>query len=333
MIPLSMRCSASSILVALTVPLILLGCAREAKAPVNPRLTKSGKQLTEETEIVLASDSSEAIPEENKPSEIVVVADAKEVTQAAAQEPPALNKAQMAQLMQQARKGNANAQVDFGNALFEGKGVPVNKQAAEYWWRIAATQRHPAAIQNLQMLYTKPEEGVSFFGANGKGERFVYLVDSSGSMGAGMRFQKEKRELIRSIRTLKPRMKFTVIFYDDVPRHNGPFKLYDATERNIRLMTQWITSRRLGGSNFMIPALKEAMMLKPDTVFLLSDGMPDFKPDRVCADVRKLNLGQKVVVNAVSLHDSKGRLLMKRIAEENNGEFRYIAPDPNLGEM
>jgi uncharacterized protein with von Willebrand factor type A (vWA) domain len=182
------------------------------------------------------------------------------------------------------------------------------------------------------MLYTKPEEGVSFFGANGKGERFVYLVDSSGSMGVGKRFIKEKNELIRSIRTLRPHMKFTVIFYDDVPHHNGPFKLYDASMANIKFMAQWVTGRRLGGNNYMIPALQEAMKLKPDTIFLLSDGMPDFQLERVCADVRKLNPGKKVVINAVSLHDSKGRLLMKRIAEENNGEFQYVEPDRESGE-
>ena len=151
--------------------------------PVNPRLAKSGKQLTAEAEIPRATDSSEAIPDEYKPSENASTGDAQQAAQAAALETPALNRAQMAQLMQQARNGNANAQVDFGNALFEGKGVPVNKQAAEYWWRRAATQRHPMAVQNLQMLYTKPEEGVSFFGTKSKGTRFVFVIDKSGSMG------------------------------------------------------------------------------------------------------------------------------------------------------
>ncbi|MDP7011599.1 MAG: hypothetical protein QF685_09485 [Verrucomicrobiota bacterium] len=317
----------------LALSLFLPGCSREVvEKTVNPRVAKSGEKLTKEEGIPVASDSSESIPDEDKRSGNITTGDAKSVARSAAQETPALNRAQMAQLVQRARSGNANAQVDLGNVFFEGKGVPVNKQAAEYWWRLAAAKQHLMAIENLQMLYTKPEEGVSFFGASGKGERFVYLVDSSGSMGMGMRFQKEKKELIRSIRTLRPHMKFTVIFYDDVPHHNGPIKLFDVTKENIRLMTQWVADRRLGNNNYMIPALKGAMTLKPDTIFLLSDGMPDFTPERVCADVKKLNPGQKVVINAVSLHDPEGRLLMKRIAKENKGEFRYVEPDPTLEE-
>ena len=315
---------------ALFILLFFPSCSKEPELKeqkTNPRIAKSGKKLVEGEEASVAPNSSSSLDSEPK-----LASPVKEDGISEPAQPAAPTQQEMQELIRRAKAGDANAQVDLGNIHFAGLGVPVNKKAAEFFWRNAAKAGHSSAVANLQMLYTKPEEGVSFFGANGKGERFVYLVDSSGSMGMGMRFQKEKKELIRSIRTLKPHMKFTVIFYDDVPHHNGPFNLYDATERNIRLMVQWVTSRGLGHNNYMIPALKEAMILKPDTIFLLSDGMPDFKPDRVCADVRKLNPGQKVVVHAVSLHDSKGRLLMKRIAEENNGEFRYVAPDKKLGE-
>ena len=187
-----MRRFVSPVLGVLTLSLFLLGCSGDVvEKPVNPRLAKSGKQLTAEAEIPRVADSSEAIPDENKPSENATAGDAQQAAQAAAPETPALNRAQMARLIQQARNGNVNAQVDFGNALFEGKGVPVNKQAAEYWWRIAATQRHLVAIQNLQMLYTKPEEGVSFFGTKSKGSRFVFVIDKSGSMGDKKKFVRE----------------------------------------------------------------------------------------------------------------------------------------------
>ena len=66
------------ILGVLALSLLLLGCTQEVlEKPVNPRLAKSGKQLTEEAEIALAADSSEAITEEHKPSGIAPVGDAK----------------------------------------------------------------------------------------------------------------------------------------------------------------------------------------------------------------------------------------------------------------
>ena len=78
--------------------------------------------------------------------------------------------------------------MELGNAFFEGNGVAKNKQAAEYWWRLAAAQANEIAADNLRLLYTKPDEGVSFFGTEIDGDRIVYLVDSSGSMAAGRRW-------------------------------------------------------------------------------------------------------------------------------------------------
>ena len=71
----------------------------------------------------------------------------------------------------------------------------MNKPAAEYWWGKAALQGHGAAVQNLHMLHTKPEEGVSFFGTRSKGKRFVFVIDKSGSMNSQGRLAKAKREL------------------------------------------------------------------------------------------------------------------------------------------
>ena len=62
---------------------------------------------------------------------------------------------------------------------FQWSGSAMNKQAAEYWWGKAAGQGHAAAVQNLQMLHTKPEEGVSFFGTRSKGKRLVFVIDKS----------------------------------------------------------------------------------------------------------------------------------------------------------
>ena len=92
----------------------------------------------------------------------------------------------------------------------------MNKQAAEYWWGKAAVQGHAAAVQNLQMLHTNPEEGVSFFGARSKGKRFVFVIDKSGSMNSQGRLGKAKRELIATLQSLKPDTRFMVYFFDHI---------------------------------------------------------------------------------------------------------------------
>jgi hypothetical protein len=311
--------------------LLLAGCSREtpgeSSEKVNPRLAKSGQQLADEPEIPVANDSSESIAAEGKKPVSQPAGKAQAVGSSG--KATALTPAQLEALEQRALAGEVAAQLELGNAHFEGNGMPVNKRVAEYWWRLAAAQQNEVAADNLRLLYTKPEEGVSFFGTRTDGNRIVYLVDSSGSMGWGQRFQEEKDELIRSIRSLKPHINFTVIFYDDSPYFPQPLKMLPATKANVEAMAKWVAAMRLGMENRMIPALRNTLTLKPDTIFLLSDGMSDFDPAEVCASVRHLNAKAKARIHTISMHDLAGQRLMKQIAAENKGEYRHVAPKGN----
>ena len=311
--------------------LLLGGCSREraeeTSQKVNPRLAKSGQQLADEPEIPVANDSSESILSDGKKDNPQPVG--KSQAAGSSGKATALTPAQLAALKKRALAGEVAAQLELGNAHFEGNGLPVNKKAAEYGWRLAAAQQNEVAADNLRLLYTKPEEGVSFFGTHTDGNRIVYLVDSSGSMGWGQRFQEEKDELIRSIRSLKPHIHFTVIFYDDAPHFPKPLKMQPATKANIEAIAKWVAAVRLGIENRMIPALRNALTLKPDTIFLLSDGMSDFDPDEICTSVRHLNAKAKARIHTISMHDLAGQRLMKQIAAENKGEYRHVAPKGN----
>ena len=319
-----MRRLVSPVFGVLILTLFLLGCSSDVvEKPVNPRLTKSGKQLTAEAEIPRAADSSEAIPDENKPSENATAGDAQQAAQAAAQEIPALNQAQMAQLMQQARTGNANAQVDLGNAFFEGKGMPVNKQVAEQWWRLAAAQRHPMAIENLQMLYTKPEEGVSFFGTKSKGTRFVFVIDKSGSMGAQNKFGKAKRELIKTLRALPKNARFMIYFFDGGAEAMPVNNMLTAMPKNIQWAEKWINDRGFGSGTDPKQALRFTFNLKPDTVWLLTDGQ--FRDEDGALDViRHANSKKNMRINTLAFMSRGGERILKQIAKENDGKYRFV---------
>jgi len=321
-----MRRFVSPVLGVLTWSLFLLGCSGDVvEKPVNPRLAKSGKQLTAEAEMPQAADSSEAIPDENKSSENATAADAQQAAQAAALETPAPNQAQMNQLIQQARNGNANAQVDLGNAFFEGKGVSVNKKAAEYWWRIASAQRHPMAAANLQMLYTKPEEGVSFFGTKSKGTRYVFVIDKSGSMGAHNKFGRAKRELIKTLRTLPQNARFMIYFFDGgvekLPSNNN--NMLAAVPKNISWAEGWVKSRGMGGGTDPRAALKSGFNLKPDTVWLLTDGQFNDEAGALSV-IRHANSKKSVRINTLAFMDRDGERVLKQIAQENDGTYRFV---------
>ena len=231
-----------SFLWALLLSVFLFGCAKEpevAPKQVNPRLAKSGKKLVKELELAIAPDSSKSLNAKPKADNDAVRKDGAKsggIEAGVVPEPasPAIpTQAERQQLIRQAQAGDANAQVDLGNIFFGGRGVPANKKAAEFWWRKALASRHPSAIQNLQMLYTKPEEGMSFFGTVSKGNRLVFVIDKSGSMrklsGQENRLDKAKRELKRTLQTLSPSMEFFIYFYDGVELPMPGGKLLKAT--------------------------------------------------------------------------------------------------------
>jgi hypothetical protein len=324
MVAFSMKRFTFPILGVLVFLFLLAACSREEAAPVNPRLAKSGQKLTDEREIPVANDSSDSVSPENKEPVIATSGSAQSAAAASAPEAPTLNKAQMSQLIAQASSGNANAQVELGNAFFEGKGVPLNKKAAKYWWRQAAAQRHPVAVQNLKMLNTKPEEGVSFFGTPSKGDRFVFIIDKSGSMKRGNRFPKAKVELIRVLRALPQNARFMIYFFDGGAEAMPANAMLAAVPKNIQFAEKWINGRTFGsGGTNPSQALRFTFSLKPDTVWLLTDGK-FFNDETVVARIRQANPQKKIRINTLAIMDRQGEPVLKQIASENDGTYRFV---------
>ena len=321
-----MKRSIFPILSVLLFLFLLAACSREETASVNPRLAKSGKKLTDEPEISVANDSSASVfPEKKEPvTATPTPGDAQSAAAASAGEVPTLDKTQMAQLIQLARNGNANAQVELGNAFFEGKGVPVNKQAAEYWWRQAAARRHPVAVANLQLLHTKPEQGVSFFGTPSKGNRFVFIIDKSSSMRRGNRFPRAKAELIRVLRALPQNARFMIYFFDEGAEALPANAMLAAVPQNIQFAERWVQNRAFGNNTNPMPALRFTFNLKPDTVWLLTDGQ--FGNDEVVVNqIRKANPNKKIRINTLALMDRRGESVLKQIASDSGGTYRFVA--------
>ena len=67
-------------------------------------------------------------------------------------------------------------------------------------------------------------------------------------------------------------------------------------------------------------ALKKALELKPDVIYLLTDGV--FKPDAV-DEVTKLNT-HGVSIHTFCIGDAAGEGLVKAIASKNNGKYMFV---------
>ena len=295
---------------------LISGCSKkEIKPAANPRLEKSGQLLAAEPIVPVAKDSSETVVAEGEGIE-------------AANEPapdlvPVLSRAEMAELVRLAKAGNPHAQVNLGNIFFEGRGANVNKAAAEYWWNLAARQRHSVAIENLKMLHAKPEEGVSFFGTVSRGNKFVFIIDKSGSM-SGNRLAAAKKELCSTLKGLKPTDKFMIYFFSDAAQAMPARAMLAGTPKNIQWATDWVSGRSVAGGTNPTQALSWCFNLRPDTVWLLTDGQFADGPalDAIAAGNRQL----KARINTLAFHDKGGADILQRIARENDGTYRFVKP-------
>jgi hypothetical protein len=168
-------------------------------------------------------------------------------------------------------------------------------------------------------------DGSEFFGTRAKGSKFVYIIDCSGSM-AGDKFDKAKAELTASIKRLKPHQSAYVYFFSDLsypmftPSDAQETKLLKCTKANVKKMEDWIIAFPVTGGTQPRQSLLDALDLKADAIFFLTDG--GFDPS-VADDVRNKN-NKKTSINTICFVDAFGEPVMKQIANENRGDYRFV---------
>ncbi|MFN0051975.1 MAG: VWA domain-containing protein [Planctomycetales bacterium] len=170
-----------------------------------------------------------------------------------------------------------------------------------------------------------PGLGAGFFGAKGEGRSFVFIVDMSSSM-TGDRFRRAVAELAKAINRLKAEQSFYVFFFNDqaVPLYDpSPAKgMQVATATNKSRASRWVRNRKPSGTTNPNMALRQALEMKPDVVFLLTDGELD-DPGGVRQIIRKYNK-TGVVIHTIAFENEDGTTTLKAIATENNGSFRFV---------
>ena len=190
----------------------------------------------------------------------------------------------------------------------------------------------------LKALKSDSQSKMEFCGVEGGGNHFVYLVDSSGSMGDA--FVSARRALLDSIEMLTPQQRFYVIFFDtncDYMRitradQDEPRSVYATPDNKARLKA-WAMRVSMDRGQAPYEPLEYALeTLKPDVIFLLSDG--EF-PAKIEELVKEKNLVTNLfgdespvsIIHTISYYSREGESRMRRIAEQNHGQYRHV-PKP-----
>ena len=169
-----------------------------------------------------------------------------------------------------------------------------------------------------------PGLGAAFFGSQGAGKTFVYIVDMSGSM-YGARCERARKELISSIEKLNGDQSFHVFFFSDqtfplfFPK--PATALIKANPSNKKKAVRWIRAREPGGLTNPIMSLRSALELKPDVIFLLTDGEVD-DPEAVRKIIKDNNV--RTTIHTIAFENEDGATTLERIAKENRGSFRFV---------
>jgi von Willebrand factor type A domain len=163
-----------------------------------------------------------------------------------------------------------------------------------------------------------PWRQTSFFGIRARGLFFVYVVDCSGSMIDDDRMPRATIELRRSVMALREPQRFEVIFYnsESIPMPGGPIPRSATLQAKSQLRSFLQLIDPDGGTDPR-PAMKQALSLRPDAVFLLSDGA---FPDGTVEELTRLNK-HKVPIHCVDLTGGLAGDHLKRIAAANGGQY------------
>jgi hypothetical protein len=160
-----------------------------------------------------------------------------------------------------------------------------------------------------------------FFGMPGtRAGSIVYVVDRSGSMTDSIDYV--KFELKRSIGELGEEKEFHVIFYSSGPPVEMPMRrLVNATDRNKQMAFEFIDGVIPQGETDPSKALERAFEVKPELIYLLTDGEFD---KATVGLVKRLNAAGKVKVHTIGFLYSMGEQVLKQIADQNGGQYKFV---------
>jgi hypothetical protein len=157
----------------------------------------------------------------------------------------------------------------------------------------------------------------AFYGVRARGRVFVFVVDCSGSMADEARLTRAKAELRRTISALRWPQRVHVIFYNDrpLPQPGGLPRLADTDGK--ASLYRWLRTIDAEGGTEPTVAMRQALALAPDAVFLLSDGA---FPGGCVESITSANPG-RIPIHCIDLAAGAEGDDLERIAESSGGRY------------
>ena len=160
------------------------------------------------------------------------------------------------------------------------------------------------------------------------------MLSTCGYRQSQTRFEVACEELLRSIRALDADQEFCVFFFGHRTRvmfDKAP-ELLKATDANRKRLESWITTLYPGMGTDPRYGIMHALKLKPDAVFLLSDGefngqATNFHqiPGNPSAEqIVKRHLNLSIPIHTIAFEDLLNRRRLRNIATATHGTHKFI---------
>ena len=178
-----------------------------------------------------------------------------------------------------------------------------------------------------------PSAETGLFGIADRGNRLLYVIDRSASMGDDNAMRAAKDELWASIQRLEPSQQFQVLFYNTATTPLRPPAgaatregLFFGKEDDRRLARrQWNAVSPAGGTRHLEP-LVEALSYQPDVIFFLTDGEEPGLSPRERQQLKRRN-GGRCRIHCIQF--GRGQPLgtaygfLAKLAADNGGRYAY----------
>ena len=172
------------------------------------------------------------------------------------------------------------------------------------------------------MLLGSPGEKaqVSLFGVKAEGAKFVYVLDRSGSTG-GKVLNAAKAEILASIEKIDDVHQFQLVVYNERPKAFNPAgpngQLAFGTDANRAEVKKFLGSIEADGGTDHAAALSLAIRMRPDVIFLLTDGDKPLLNARELARIDRIGPG--IMIHTIQFGEGPqtgGRGWMGKLAQQ-----------------
>lgn len=163
-----------------------------------------------------------------------------------------------------------------------------------------------------------------FFGISARGQRLVYVLDASASMGREGLLIRACKEVRASLQQLPRSVRFQVLVYRGVatPLLAGQADWLEPSPKVLGAVNQALDALVAEGKTDHGEALKKALTHQPDVIFLLTDA-DDLTPEHL--RLAALHNRHGAIIHTVEMAvGNRGRpgMPLQRLARDHGGEYR-----------